>query len=259
MHITKKKIDLVVITALYFLFIIPPIVFTTFPPLALNIAWFLVPALYLIARQKKNLLKISCATIFIGLLTIGMDLFLLHNHAWEPYQSSFSLHIFRAPVEEITWFFSHIFYILVWYEHFLDDERVFRLSPRIRLLIVGSIAFFCFVLLAIYPFPGTSHIRYAYSVFGVLTMIPMFAYFLLARRSLLKKFLPLAIFFFLFALGMEIRAVQFGLWSFHDIRNYLGLVTLFSATFPIEEVLFWMALGPSVALAYYELFADDDR
>lgn len=127
------------------------------------------------------------------------------------------------------------------------------------MLIGGSIAFFCFILLAIDLFPDTSRIRYAYSVFGTLTMIPLFAYFLVARKSLLKKFLPLAIFFFLFALGMEIRAVQYDLWSFHDIKNYLGLITIFGATFPIEEIIFWMTLGPSVAIAYYELFADDGK
>ncbi len=259
MRLAPKRIDLVVIIALYLLFILPPVVFTTSPPLALNAFWFIIPAFYLIARQKKNLHKIALATLFIGLLTLSMDFFLLHNHAWEPYRSNFSFHIFKASIEEVVWFFSHIFYILVWYEHFLDDERVFRVSPRILLLIIGSITFFCFILLAVYLFPDASRIRYAYSIFGALTMIPVFTYFLLMRRPLFKKFLPLAVFFFLFALGMEVRAIQFGLWSFQDTQNYFGLVTLFNATFPIEELIFWMTLGPSVALAYYEFFADDSR
>ncbi len=259
MQISPKKVDLIVIIALYLLSILPQIIFTALPPLALNIAWFLAPAFYLIARRKKNLLKISLATIFIGLLTVSMDFFLLHNHAWEPYRSSFSFPIFRASVEEILWFFLHVFYVLVWYEHFLDDETTTRISPRIGLLIAGSSAFISSVLLVIYLFPDASRIRYAYGIFGVLTMVPMMAYFLLMRRPLFKKFLPLAIFFFIFAFGMEIRAVQYGLWAFHDLKNYLGVFTLFGARFPVEEVIFWMALGPGVAVAYYELFADDGK
>lgn len=56
---------------------------------------------------------------------------------------------------------------------------------------------------------------------------------------------------------MEIRAVQSGFWSFPDTENYLGIITLFGAMFPMEEIIFWMTLGPSVAIAYYELFTDD--
>jgi hypothetical protein len=58
---------------------------------------------------------------------------------------------------------------------------------------------------------------------------------------------------------MEIRAVRAGLWAFSDTPNYLAIITVAGVSFPAEEIVFWMILGPVVALAYYELFADDGR
>ena len=256
MQISSKAIDLIVVIALALLTLLPSAIFIL-PSLALIIAWFLAPAGFLILRRKKNLTKITLASLVIGLLAFGLDIAVLHNHGWTPYRSDFSFRIFGAPPEEALWFFFHIFYILVWYEHFLDDERDGGISPRFPSLIAFSIVTFVLVVIAVSFFPDASRIRYAYLTLGVLSMTPIISWSIATRRALLKKFLPLAVFFFLLASSMEIRAVQYGLWSFPDINNYLGVITLSGAAFPIEEIIFWMMLAPSVALAYYELFADD--
>lgn len=255
----EKTMDILVVITLYLIFVLPGTILTTLPPLLLTAAWFLLPSAYLITRRKKNIAKISFATLIIGLLAFSLDIFLLHNHAWEPYASSFSFRIFGVPPEEISWFFLHIFFILVFYEHFIDDGDLgrFRITRRIKPLIWFSAGVFIFTLLAIYGFPHASRIPYAYAVMSAVAMFPILIYCCGRRFTFLKKLLPFALFFFCFASIMEIRAVQEGLWAFRDTSNYLGIMTLFGAAFPIEEIMFWMALGPSVAIAYYELFADD--
>ncbi|MEK7099017.1 MAG: hypothetical protein AAB916_00695 [Patescibacteria group bacterium] len=257
----SKTSDLLIVCLIYSAFILPPVVLGSSPPLVLNVGWFLLPSLYLIARRKKNIPEILFGTVFIGLLAFSLDIFLFHNHAWEPFASSFSFRIFGVPPEEMLWFFLHIFFILVFYEHFIDDGRIgkFRITRgAVSLAVFSTMAFVC-VLFGIFTFPAASRINYAYGIMGALSMIPILVYFLSNRKAFLRKLAPLLVFFFIFALVMEIRAVQYGLWSFTDMQNYIGTVTLFSALFPIEEIIFWMTLGPSVAIGYYELFADDGR
>ncbi len=258
--LSKKKIDLLVVSGLYLIFILPAAILTAIPPFLLAVAWFLLPSGYLMARRRKNIAKISFATLIIGLLAFTLDIVLLHNHTWISY-SSFGLRVFGVPPEEMLWFFFHIFFILVFYEHFIDDGDLgkFALTPRIKPLIWFSAGAFISTLLAVYELPHAIRISYAYAIIGGLTMTPILFYCGIGRFRFLKKLVPLAAFFFFFTLIMEIRAVQYGLWSFHDVKNYLGLITISGATFPIEEIIFWMALGPSVAIAYYELFADDGK
>jgi len=261
MQISSKKIDFLVVSGLYLIFILPAAILAITPPLLLAILWFLLPSGYLMARRRKNIRKISFAAFIIGLLAFSLDIILLHNHAWEPYASSFIFRIFGVPPEEILWFFFHIFFILVFYEHFIDDGDLgtFGITRRIKPLVVFSIGAFIVTLLAVYKLPYATRIPYAYAIIGGLAMTPILLYCAIGRFLFLKKLAPLAAFFFFFALIMEIRAVQYGLWSFSDARNYFGLITIFGATFPIEEIIFWMALAPSVAIAYYELFADDGK
>lgn len=259
MHLSSKKVDIIVISAFFLASVLPSIVFSLFPPLVLNIFWFIIPALYLAIRERKNFSKILTATLFIGLLAFDLDIFFLHNGAWEPYISSFSFTIFGAPLEEMLWFFFHIFYILIFYEHFIDDENQFCISRKLKYLIGISTGFFLLVLLFIYAFPNFSRIGYSYLTIGSVAMIPILGYIILKRVQLLRKVVPLGIFFFIFAFIMEIQALRFGFWSFSDVQNYLYLVTIFGATFPLEEIVFWMVLGPSAVTAYYEIFADDGK
>ena len=260
MSLNDRITDIVVISALYLIFILPAAI-SALPPFLLTAAWFLLPSTYLIARRKKNIAKISFATLVIGLLAFSLDIILLHNHAWTPFKSSFALRIFGAPPEEILWFFFHIFFILVFYEHFIDDGDLgrFRITRRIKPLLWFSAAAFLSVLLAMYGLPYASRMPYAYAVVGGIAMIPILLYCSIRGSRFLKKLVPLAVFFFFYSFVMEIRAVQYGLWTFHDTANYLGTITIFGAAFPVEEVIFWMLLGPIVAVAYYETFADDGR
>lgn len=253
-----RALDLAVIIGLYAASIFPSTLLVFLPTLALDILWFVVPVVYLSWRTGKNLRTILPAAFFIGLLGFSLDIILLHNYAWTPYRSDFTLRIFGVPPEEALWFFFHVFYIIVWYEHFIDDERaVHASSKRLATLAWFSVACFGLVLIAVYAFPDAARIRYAYGILAACAMVPITAYLWIRRTALFKKIFPVAAFFFPFALIMEIRALQLGLWSFPDIKNYLGLITIFDATFPMEEILFWMTLGPIVAIAYYELFADD--
>ncbi len=251
--------DIIVISIIYLATILSPQALTRLSPLVLDALFFAVPSLYLIVRQKKNLPKIILATVFIGLLTASMDIYLLHAHAWEPYKTNFSWRILGSPPEELLWFFLHVFYIIVFYEHFMDDELVVRASPRTKQLFIVS-AFALATSLSLVTFLGdASRIRYAYLTVGAITMLPILFYLLFTHARFVKKLAPFVIYFFLYTFIMEIQAVRFGLWSFADTQNYIGLITLFGATFPVEEVLFWMMASPLVAIVYYEFFIDDTR
>ena len=43
------------------------------------------------------------------------------------------------------------------------------------------------------------------------------------------------------------------------LNRYMGMVTYFGRTFPIEEIIFWILLYPPTIVSYYEEFIDDKK
>ena len=76
------------------------------------------------------------------------------------------------------------------------------------------------------------------------------------KKVLFLRYINLAFSLFILFFIVEVIGVMFGYWYFPG-TDYLGLITIFNQTFPIEEIIFWMFFYPATIASYYEEFIDD--
>jgi hypothetical protein len=149
-------------------------------------------------------------------------------------------------------------FVIVFYEHFLDDEKDKRLSKShskilLFLLIVIALVYTVFLIA---PLKLEFSYFYLKAGFAAIAFPIIFAFY---NPQIIKKFAPLAFFFFFVWVVAEFVGVSNGNWIFPASNQYAGSVTLFGITFPFEEVFFWFMWYPAVIVAYYEYFIDDRR
>ncbi len=218
----------------------------------------LVPSLYLIFREKKNFTKIFWAVfIFGGILGFIFDFLETLNKGWLVSRLIIPWKIFGVlPVDDYLTFFLMTFFIVIFYEHFLDDEKRKLVSENIMWALIPSLI----ILLALIIFfpinPNLFSIPYVYLVGGTIAIIPT-AIISFYKPKLFVKFLKIAASFFFVWLITDIVALKTGAWYYPG--EYVGKVQIFGAIFPFEELFFWMMLYASSIVAYYELFVDDLR
>jgi hypothetical protein len=83
------------------------------------------------------------------------------------------------------------------------------------------------------------------------------AVFLIGYPRLFIKYTLWSLPFFFMNVAIEVVGVRLGHWSFPG--SYIGEVTLMRATFPIEELLFWMIFSTPLIFAWYRGFMHGSR
>jgi len=256
---TNKKIDLVITFFLIALGCIMTVIFNL-KPLTGGIIAFLSPSIYLILREKKNLLKILWGVIIFGII-FGFiyDFVAVFNEAWvvPVYRLVIPWRLFGfLPIDDLFAFVLMALIVIVFYEHFLDDEKDPRISRNlVRALITPSIV--VIILLVVY-FVDSDLLRipYAYFVTGILAIIFPISV-ALKKSRFLRKFSILAAFFFVVWLMAELAGLKVDGWIFPG--QYIGTVEIFDLKFPLEEVFFWMLFYAATIVSYYEYYVDDAK
>ncbi len=218
----------------------------------------LSPSFYLILREKKNLKKIFWAVlIFGGLFGFVFDFIETFNKAWIMEELVFPWKILGIlPVDDILGFFMMTLLIVLFYEHFIDDEKDKRISKNTIFVLIPSILAAIAIVVLFSINPEILTISYAYLVGGIAAMIPLIIITIL-KPKLLRKFVYIAVPFFFLWFLWEMIALKTGGWIFTG--QYIGLVTVFGLTFPVEELFFWTMMYSSSIVSYYEFFIDDLR
>lgn len=217
-----------------------------------------VPALYLWLREKKNWKKILAASVVLGVFQgMAWNLIAEQANTWVTHYTIYPLNVIfvgKMPLGEFIWGFLILFYTITFYEHFLDKERSRKLSRHATLALgVGMASFFLAACLLVVA-PEQVHFEYSYLLMGALILVPL-GLLLFVDSKLIFKVFWLSIFFFILNLIFEITAISHGLWNFPG--TYIGTVTILTAQFPIEELLFWILFAtPSLILCYEVLFDD---
>ena len=93
---------------------------------------------------------------------------------------------------------------------------------------------------------------------GVVLWIVPLVLFLYHYPKFLLKYCLEGLYFFFLLLAFEITALKTGQWIF-PAGDFIGTVTMFGVTFPIEEFVIWMMIATPPLLSYYEFFADDRK
>jgi hypothetical protein len=159
--------------------------------------------------------------------------------------------------EGVFWFFFWVYFVIIYYEYFLDENC----TPKLYYPAFKYVVILFLVLLSAFFVVKTLdasllRIPYFYFIVGiVMGVIPITAV-LFKFPNLFTKFAKAGAYFVLFCLIWELVAVPLEQWTFPG--QFVGWIVLFGVRFPFEEFFVWMVLGAVAILSWYEFF-DDDR
>lgn len=209
-------------------------------------------------REGKNYKKIAIAVLLIGgIFGFIFDFIETFNKAWIVDRLVFPWKVFGVlPIDDIVGFLLMTLFVVVFYEHFLDDEKNKRISPSLIFALAPSLLVTFAVVIVFLIKPNILQMPYAY-FYGGLIAISFPVLYIFFRPHLLSKFLKIAAFFFIIWFVAEIVAIKTGGWYFPG--NYIGNVSVFGVSFPFEELFFWMMFYAASISAYYEKMIDDER
>jgi len=253
----NKKFDLIIIFAIFLFGALISIIFN-FKPLLGGILSLLIPSIYLILREKKNFWKIFWGVLIFGaIIGFGFDFIVTLNQGWIVTRIILPWKFFGVlPIDNVIGWVLMTLFILVFYEHFLDDEKTKKISKNFKwALIPFSALLFLFLTLYIIN-PNLLKLPYTYLVGGIVAIIlPIIL--VVSKTRFLEKFLKLGAFFFVIWFILEIMALKNQGWIFPG--QYIGQVSIFGLSFPFEELFFWMMFYAATVVSYYEIFIDDSR
>lgn len=253
----SKKFDFIMVCVISIAGFIAAILFKL-KPLGGAFLYLFLPSLYLILREKKNFWKIFWGVIIFGLFVgFAFDLIQTYNAAWIVTSLVFPWKFFGVLALDnlIGWALMTLF-ILVFYEHFLDDENNKKIAKNLKwailVFLLGLLV--CAGLYLI--FPTLIKLPYAYLIGGIIAIIFPLG-FVAYKPKFLNKFLKLAAFFFFIWFIAELACLKYGGWIFPG--QYIGTVNFLGFVFPFEELFFWMMCYAAAVVSYYEFFIDDKK
>lgn len=225
-----------------------------------TLLFFGLPSVWLSFQKPERVKKLLLFSVLLAIpLTIIIDYIATIDQSWFVPETIFPSRLFGViPYEDFIWGFGLIYLVTMFYEHFLDkhpDKLIWK--PMKYWGILAGIALVVFTFLFVTD-AEILHIKYAYMILGLTLWIGPSVIFLFFYPHLLKKFFVTLAYFFPAALVFELTGLYLGQWTFPG-ENFVGWVNLFGHSFPFEELLFWLILGPIGILSYYEYFNDDRR
>lgn len=260
MGINGKRIDIVILILLAALDIIYGLVTkNTFfgKPIIVGVLGLLPAIIYLGLRKKKNWKKILIATLLFGGL-FGF-IFEFRVEYTQTYIVPAALTLFPSLFGFLQpdIIIGHIMMAcltIVFYEHFVERDIDPHISKNIIFALLPATCVAIVLILQFYLQPDLLRTHYSYFRLGIAAIIPpiLFGFF---KPKFIKNMAETAIFFFFLYLAYELEAVKLGYWVYPG-NNYVGWITLFGISFPIEEMLFWMLFYAASLVSYYELFVD---
>lgn len=254
----NKKFDLLIVFLLLGITAGITLVFNL-KPAAGGTLYALIPSLYLILREKKNFWKIFWAVIVLGIIFgFIFDFIVTFNEGWivPRLVVPFRLFGFYPVFDDILGFMLMTLLIIVFYEHFLDDEKNKRISKNLRWLLIASLTGLALLFIIYFINPNLLKIPYIYLVTGLAAVIfPL--WFSSNKPRFLGKVLKVSTFFFVVWFVAELVALKTGGWIFPG--EYIGMVEVFGLRFPFEELFFWMLWYAATVVSYYEFFIDDKK
>ncbi|MEW6610580.1 MAG: hypothetical protein AB1352_03075 [Patescibacteria group bacterium] len=258
MSLTRHQTDFVVMIATVALGIF--ISYTLLvPPLVGGFLCLFIPSLYLIVRERKNLAKIGWAVILFGaVFGFIFDFIVTFNRGWIVSRLVFNYRLFGfyPLIDDVVGFMLMTLFVVVFYEHFLDDEKRPVVSKDIMYGFIPSCIVLVLLLVVYKINPEWLQISNVYLVTGTAAiMFPLIVGWKNAR--LRYKMLAVAAFFFCVWFIIELVAVAQNDWIFPG--EYIGIVSIGRLTFPFEELFFWMMCYAATVVAYYEYLIDDRR
>lgn len=220
------------------------IILVLVPPAVINFLWL-----------KKSRFKILIFSILTtALFAPPVELAARLADAWDV-QSILPRFLGIAPLENILFAFLNFFWVLAFYEYFVDRDLKKRLSKRFRFIILLYAFLFLLVFSIFFIAPDILAMNYALLAVIIL-VIPGLIMFCLNPKLLKKTWLPTVFFAFVFFV-YEVVSLIIGSWWWPG--EYILPIVLAGKIFPLDDVIIWYLLSTPVLIAGYEFFVDDNK
>lgn len=163
--------------------------------------------------------------------------------------------LFGITVFEILfWFFSYVYYIIIFYECFLDRSTNLKRTSRLLRYPFYLFALIFLFFLAKWMATGSFFtLPYFYLIVGIMFAIFPILYTLFLYPKLVTKIAWVTLYFGVISFAWEIVAVHLSQWTFPG-DSFVGWLTFGNISFPFEEFLVWIVLGAPALVCWYEIF-----
>ena len=226
-----------------------------------TLLFFGLPSLYLSLRKLEIVPRSLIFTALFSIpLAIIIDYLAVMDKSWSVPTSLFSSRFLGViPIEDFIWGFLYVFFIVMFYEYFLDfGKGEDRLAKNIKYFTVILLSLLILFFLFLFISPQLLHIEYFYLKAGIILALLPLVTFLSFFPKFWTKYLKIGIYFLGLSLLFELVGLQTNQWTFPG-HNFISFIEIFGLRIPVEEFLFWIVLGVPWILSYYEFFADDKR
>ncbi len=253
-----KKLDIIL------LILFPVIATLVTLSLRLNYFWAILlfsgpPVIYLSLRTPKVIAK---AALFSVVLTIPFGIIVnfigIQDNSWYVPTTIFPFRLLGIlPIEDIMGGFLLIYWVVIYYEHFLDKGKQKLVDGKMKYLMLLIVLLFIVFFALLANRPEFLKIKYAYFWLGMILFVLPVISMLSIFPKLLSKYLKVTAYFATLLAMFEYTGISLNQWVFPG-ENYIGWVAYFGYRIPVEELVFFVILLVIGILSYYEFF-DDDR
>jgi len=212
------------------------------PPALVNFYW--------LHKSRKKVFIFSIVSTF--LFAFAAELASRLANSWDV-QSVLPRLFGLVPLENILFAFLNFFFILSFYEYFVDKDTTKKISKKFKYLIV-MFSLFSLIIFSLY-FYNPEIASMNYSTLALITLIIPSIIMFSFNTHLIKKSLLPVLFFAIVFFVYEVVSLKIGSWWWPG--EYLLPVKLFGKTFPLDDVIIWYFLSTFALIGGYEFFADD--
>ncbi len=212
------------------------------PPSIINFIW--------LEKSRNKILIFSLITTILFAFAVELSSRLANS--WDV-QSVLPRLFGILPLENILFAFLNFFWVLSFYEYFVDRDLTKDISMKFKYL-VAIFAIFSILIFSLYFYNSKLIVMNYFVIAIVILIVPSIIIFSLNLKLLNKTVLPV-IFFAVVFFMYEVVALSNGNWWWPG--EYLLPVNLFGNIFPIDDVIIWYFLSTIALIGGYEFFVDD--
>jgi len=251
-----KKLDI------WLLGVLPPmatflVIFFELNYLQSILIFFLPTAIWFSLRNKKVILR---SLIFAGIFTVPIalivDYMAVSSGAWYVPNTVFPVRYLNIlPLEDVVLGLLLVYSVIICFEHFLDKGRHNLIDHKMKYFMAAFALAIGIFLLVFMIKPEILAFKNSYVWLGLIfVVIPIITAYSVFPR-LVSKYIKVGMYFALVLLMFEYAGVALDHWIFTS-DGILGSVQLFDKRIPYEELVFWVLLGSTSIISYYEFFDD---
>ncbi len=215
------------------------------------ISFYGAPAFYVSTRNRRYIPHAMAVSFAVFPLFVVFDYMGLINKAWYNGDSLWGFRIIDIfTIEELLWALFLNYFIAIVYFSYINNK------PVIRSKFIPYFAIFNLLLIGLFFVINNNKELFViprfYLVFGLIVVVSPIFFNFYKKIIPIKRFLWLMLYFTFFHFLYEIAGVRLKWWEFQGV-DYLGQVSIFGATFPFEELLFWVIMGAPSSFVYLHL------